>query len=87
MLGISLQDDSPNLVERINNYINVSFELRNIKIFIFYNLLAFIDESELDLLVRANKYNGIKIIDIENVEYKTDIFDHIKILDEDICVI
>lgn len=87
MLGISLQDDSPNLVERINNYINVSFELRNIKIFIFYNLLAFLDESELDLLVRANKYNGIKIIDIENVEYKTDIFDHIKILDEDICVI
>ena len=87
MLGISLQDDSPNLVERINNYINVSFELRNIKIFIFYNLLAFLDESELDLLVRANKYNGIKIIDIENVEYKTNIFDHIKILDEDICVI
>ena len=58
LLSISLQDDSPDLIERINNYINISFELR-----------------------------GIKIIDIENVEFKTSIFDHIKILDEDICVI
>ena len=87
LLSISLQDDSPDLIERINNYINISFELRGIKIFIFYNLLAFLEENELDSLIRTNKYNGIKIIDIENVEFKTSIFDHIKILDEDICVI
>lgn len=87
LLSISLQDDSPDLIERINNYINISFELREIKIFIFYNLLAFLEENEFDSLIRTNKYNGIKIIDIENVEFKTSIFDHIKILDEDICVI
>lgn len=87
LLSISLQDDSPDSIERINNYINISFELREIKIFIFYNLLAFLEENELDSLIRTNKYNGIKIIDIENVEFKTSIFDHIKILDEDICVI
>lgn len=87
LLSISLQDDSPDLIERINNYINISFKLREIKIFIFYNLLAFLEENELDSLIRTNKYNGIKIIDIENVEFKTSIFDHIKILDEDICVI
>ena len=87
LLSISLQDDSPDLIERINNYINISFELRGIKIFIFYNLLAFLEENELDSLIRTNKYNGIKIIDIENVEFKTSVFDHIKILDEDICVI
>lgn len=87
LLSISLQDDSPDLIERINNYINISFELRGIKIFIFYNLLAFLEENELDSLIRTNKYNEIKIIDIENVEFKTSIFDHIKILDEDICVI
>lgn len=87
LLSISLQDDSPDLIDRINNYINISFELRGIKIFIFYNLLAFLEENELDSLIRTNKYNGIKIIDIENVEFKTSIFDHIKILDEDICVI
>lgn len=87
LLSISLQDDSPDLIERINNYINISFELRGIKIFIFYNLLAFLEENELDSLIRTNKYNGIKIIDIENVEFKTSIFDHIKILDENICVI
>lgn len=87
LLSISLQDDSPDLIERINNYINISFELRGIKIFIFYNLLAFLEENELDSLIRTNKYNVIKIIDIENVEFKTSIFDHIKILDEDICVI
>ena len=87
LLSISLQDDSPDLIERINNYINISFELRGIKIFIFYNLLAFLEENELDSLIRTNKYNGIKIIDIENVEFKTSIFDHIKILYEDICVI
>ena len=87
LLSISLQDDSPDLIERINNYINISFELRGIKIFIFYNLLAFLEENELDSLIRTNKYNGIKIIDIENVEFKTNIFDNIKILDEDICVI
>ena len=87
LLSLSLQDDSPDLIERINNNINISFELRGIKIFIFYNLLAFLEENELDSLIRTNKYNGIKIIDIENVEFKTSIFDHIKILDEDICVI
>ena len=87
LLSISLQDDSPDLIERINNYINISFELRGLKIFIFYNLLAFLEENELDSLIRTNKYNGIKIIDIENVEFKTSIFDNIKILDEDICVI
>lgn len=87
LLSISLQDDSPDLIERINNYINISFELRGIKIFIFYNLLAFLEENELDSLIRTNKYNGIKIIDVENVEFKTSIFDNIKILDEDICVI
>lgn len=87
LLSLSLQDDSPDLIERINNYINISFELRGIKIFIFYNLLAFLEENELDSLIRTNKYNGIKILDIENVEFKTSIFDHIKILDEDICVI
>ena len=87
LLSISLQDDSADLIERINNYINISFELRGIKIFIFYNLLAFLEENELDSLIRTNKYNGIKIIDIENVEFKTSIFDNIKILDEDICVI
>lgn len=87
LLSLSLQDDSPDLIDRINNYINISFELRGIKIFVFYNLLAFLEENELDSLIRTNKYNGIKIIDIENVEFKTSIFDHIKILDEDICVI
>lgn len=87
LLSLSLQDDSPDLIDRINNYINISFELRGIKIFVFYNLLAFLEENELDFLIRTNKYNGIKIIDIENVEFKTSIFDHIKILDEDICVI
>lgn len=87
LLSLSLQDDSPDLIDRINNYINISFELRGIKIFVFYNLLAFLEENELDSLIRTNKYNGIKIIDIENVEFKTSIFDNIKILDEDICVI
>lgn len=87
LLSLSLQDDSPDLIDRINNYINISFELREIKIFVFYNLLAFLEENELDSLIRTNKYNGIKIIDIENVEFKTSIFDNIKILDEDICVI
>lgn len=87
LLSLSLQDDSPDLIDRINNYINISFELRGIKIFVFYNLLAFLEENELDSLIRTNKYNGIKIIDIENVEFKTSFFDHIKILDEDICVI
>lgn len=87
LLSLSLQDDSPDLIDRINNYINISFELRGIKIFVFYNLLAFLEENELDSLIRTNKYNGIKIIDIENVEFKISIFDHIKILDEDICVI
>lgn len=87
LLSLSLQDDSPDLIDRINNYINISFELRGIKIFVFYNLLAFLEENELDSLIRTNKYNGIKIIDIENVEFKTSIFDHIKILDKDICVI
>ena len=69
LLSLSLQDDSPDLIERINNYINISFELRGIKIFIFYNLLAFLEENELDSLIRTNKYNRYRKCWIQNKHF------------------
>ncbi len=86
-MNINVQDNYETLLERINNYINVTYELRNIRVFIFYNLLAFLSEDEVHLLLHDNKYKDIKIINIECYDNNYRCFDHKKLIDEDICLL
>ncbi len=87
MMDINIDECSNTMIERLNNYVKVSYELRNVRVFIFYNLLSFLTETEIELLIHNSKYSNIKIIDIEYFDDGVCIFDHKKIVDKDICLL
>lgn len=87
MMDINIDECSNTMIERLNNYVKVSYELRNVRVFIFYNLLSFLTETEIELLIHNSKYSNIKIIDIEYFDDGSYIFDHKKIVDKDICLL
>lgn len=87
MMDINIDECSNTMIERLNNYVKVSYELRNVRVFIFYNLLSFLAETEIELLIHNYKYSNIKIIDIEYFDDGSYIFDHKKIVDKDICLL
>lgn len=87
ILNISINDNSNTLLDRISTYIKISFELRKIKIFVFYNLLAYLEEKEIEDLIRTHNYDGISIINIENHNINIDCFTNKKVLDNDICLL
>lgn len=87
MMDINIDECSNTMIERLNNYVKVSYELRNVRVFIFYNLLSFLTETEIELLIHNSKYSNIKIIDIEYFDDSSYIFDHKKIVDKDICLL
>lgn len=87
MMDINIDECSNTMIERLNNYVKVSYELRNVRVFVFYNLLSFLTETEIELLIHNSKYSNIKIIDIEYFDDDSYIFDHKKIVDKDICLL
>lgn len=87
MMDINIDECSNTMIERLNNYVKVSYELRNVRVFVFYNLLSFLTETEIELLIHNSKYSNIKIIDIEYFDDGSYIFDHKKIVDKDICLL
>lgn len=87
MMDINIDECSNTMIERLNNYVKVSYELRNVRVFVFYNLLSFLTETEIELLIHNSKYSNIKIIDIEYFDDDSYIFDNKKIVDKDICLL
>lgn len=87
LLNIKLNEQDKTLLERLQTYIKVSCELRNIKIFIFFNLYSFLEEHELKALINECKYYDIKIINVEYYDVENSIFDKKRIIDNDLCVI
>lgn len=87
LMDIKIEDNDQNLLERINTYIQTSFELRNIKIFVFYGLFSLLEDQEVDSLIKNCKYYGIIIVDIENIDIQTSIDFNKLILDQDICLL
>ena len=87
LMNLSIMENRKSLLEIINNYIKVTYELRNIKIFIFFGLFSFLEKDELNCLLNNISYFDIKII---NIEDKNDYFFPFKvkkIIDNDICLI
>lgn len=88
MMNISLmEEDDKTLLESVFEYMKVSFELRNTKTFIFYGLSAFLTSEELSSLILNAKYEGISIILFECDVIIPSIFDIVKKLDEDYCLL
>ena len=85
--NLSIYESKNSLLERICDYISLSFELRNIKIFIFFGLFSFLEIEEIELLIKNCQYTGILIIDVENIDVSLGCFDIKKKLDLDNCLI
>lgn len=65
VLNIYIDCDKQSLLEIIYQYINATYELRNIKIFVFISLLDYLDDDELKLLLKNCKLLGVILVNIE----------------------
>lgn len=65
VLNIYIDYDKQSLLEIIYQYIKATYELRNIKIFVFISLLDYLDDDELKLLLKNCKLLGVILINIE----------------------
>jgi len=86
-LGIHIFEDDESMLERITNYIKVTYELKKNKIFIIYGLHMFLSKEELSLLLKECNYVGVNIISVEGIMPKETVFNQIKIIDKDLCLI
>lgn len=64
-LNIYIDCDKQSLLEMIYQYIKATYELRNIKIFVFISLLDYLDDDELKLLIKNCKLLGVILVNIE----------------------
>lgn len=86
-LGIHISDSDETMLERITNYIKVTYELKKNKIFIIYGLHTFLTKEELFLLLKECSYLGVNIISVEGMVPEETTFEQIKIIDNDFCLI
>lgn len=87
MLNIHIKQETNSLVELIFSYIKTTFELRKIKIFIFANLIDYLEDEEISLLLKNCVFLGVIIIDIESKNIKNPNFQFNFILDKSLCLI
>ena len=64
-LNIYIDCDKQSLLEMIYQYIKATYELRNIKMFVFISLLDYLDDDELKLLIKNCKLLGVILVNIE----------------------
>lgn len=87
MLNIHIKQETNSLVELIFSYIKTTFELRKIKIFIFANLIDYLEDEEISLLLKNCVLLDVIIIDIESKNIKNSNFQFNFILDKSLCLI
>ena len=87
LVNVKIVDEDIDLLERIINYIKASYELRNIKLFVFYGLNTLLDEDEISSLIKECQYLDVKLINVENIDNILKCFSNKIILDRDICLL
>ena len=87
LLNLSIFNPKDDLLSNIINYINVCFELRKTKVFVFYNLLCFLTLEEIESILNFCKLHHISIVNIEYDKLGDYNFDIVKIIDDDLCLL
>lgn len=87
MLNLKIKDESKSLLDKIMIYIRTAIELRKIKFFIFISLSTYLEEDEINLLLKNCQLFDISIIDIESQKFDFGNFDKKIIIDKDICLL
>ena len=74
------------LLEKIVTYIDLFIKIKKIKLVVFVGLLSYISEKELKDLILQFEYMQIKVLFLENRDYKVGSYPKI-IVDKDLCEI
>ena len=87
-LSVEFDYEKTSILDRLTEYIKVSSELLNKKLFIIVNLDSFLTEEDLLELSKFLCYNEIKLLALQNTitrEVKT--CENLRIIDQDLCEI
>lgn len=86
-VNVSVADDSASLLEKIVDYMKLTRQLLGIRCFIFVNLLLYLDEQDVELLMQSIKYEKYNVLLVEALcpEKRDDM--KITVIDKDLCEI
>ena len=87
LCNVKMDDDEVDLLQRLIEYVKISGLLCNVKIIVFINLKAYLDESQLLELYKIAFYYKIRMLLIEDVQRDCLESEKHFILDQDDCFI
>lgn len=87
-VGIKFDYDKTSIVERLTEYMKITSELLNKKLFILVNLDSFLSEGDLLELINFLSYNEIRVLALQNkISRDVKPCENIRIVDKDLCEI
>lgn len=87
-LLVEFDYEKTSILDRLTEYIKVSSELLNKKLFIIVNLDSFLTEEDLLELSNFLCYNEIKLLALQNkITREVKACEHLRIIDQDLCEI
>ncbi len=87
LCNVKMDNDEVDLLQRLIEYVKISGLLCNVKIIVFINLKAYLDESQLLELYKIAFYYKIRMLLIEDVQRDCLESEKHFILDQDDCLI
>lgn len=86
--SVEFDYDKSSLIERLIEYLKVSSDLLNEKLFIIVNLDSFLTDDDLIELANFLCYNEIKVLGLQNsITREVNSCDNLRIVDKDLCEI
>ena len=86
--SVEFDYDKSSLIERLIEYLKVSSDLLNKKLFIIVNLDSFLTDDDLIELANFLCYNEIKVLGLQNsITREVNSCDNLRIVDKDLCEI
>lgn len=82
-----LDFDDLSLVDNIINYIKITHQILNYRVYIFTHLHTYLSEEEIGYIQEIVKYEHVNIIFVETIKKNTMIKERWWIIDEDKCII
>ncbi|WP_055079077.1 type II-A CRISPR-associated protein Csn2 [Lagierella massiliensis] len=87
-VGVQFDYDKTSIIERVIEYMKVTSELLNKKLFILINLDSFLSEGDLLELIKFLSYNEIKVLALQNkITREVEPCENLRIVDKDLCEI
>lgn len=87
-LSVEFDYEKTSILDRLIEYIKVSSELLNKKLFIIVNLDSFLTEEDIVELSKFLCYNEIRVLALQNkITRQVRTCEHLRIIDQDLCEI